>query len=170
MSLYNVIMGENPAAADLLELLGLDKRGIPRYRDCWMTADWKHIHLLTRTGGSNRKDYADAIFALRRLRNFETDYDDEFDPTFMHLVYAVGNSGGTVAGNDTERGPAYMAKAFRILREHGLGEPHPHPKIEAIRQGSISVSRRLLDAIERSKPGTIVRIGEDGKVSGGNHG
>lgn len=170
MSLYNMIMGENPAASDLLELLGLDKRGIPRYRDCWMTADWRLIHLLTRTGGPNRRVYADAIAELRKLPGYVTDYDDDFDPTFMHFTYTVlPQHMGAIAANDTERGPAVMAKMFEVIKQHGLTEPHPSPKIEAIRQGSLSVARKLIDAIESERPGTIVRIGEDGKV-GSSHG
>jgi hypothetical protein len=163
MSLYNMVMGENPAAMDLLKVLGLDKASIPRYRDCWLTADRKHIDLLTRTGGGNRADYPGEIDALRQVPGFERDYDDEADPTFMHFLYAITlNVATPIAGNDVERGPAFMMKAFKALKTHGLSEPHPNPKLEAIRQGSIAVGRRIAEAIERSPPGTIVRVG-DGK-------
>jgi hypothetical protein len=167
MSLYNTIMGENPAAGDLLKLLGLDKTGIPRYRDCWLTADRKYICLLTRTGGRNRANYLDEIDALRRVAHFEYDYDDEADPTFMHFVYVLPSKATAtpIAGNDVERGPVFMMKAIETLKEHGLSEPHPNPKLEAIRQASVAVGRRIVEAIEKSPSGTIIRVGENGKVT-----
>lgn len=169
MSLYNAIMGENPAADDLLRILKLSKRGIPRYRDCWITADWQYIDLLTRTGGKNRALYAEAIELLRKLPNFVMDHDDEIDPTFMHFLYTAAKNTGPVAGNDADRGPAAMMKAFRTLKEHGLDEPHANPKLEAIRQGSLALTRKMLDALESSPSGTVIRVGEDGKITKENY-
>jgi hypothetical protein len=163
MSMYKALMGENPAAPDLLGLLGLDKTGIPRYRDCWLTPDMKYIHLLTRTGGGNRRDYLDEIDRLRRIDGFQGDYDDLDDPTFMHFVYRRGIN-VQFAGNDCERGPGFLIKAIATLKEHGLSEPHPNPKLEAIRQGSMAVMRRVIDAMNRAPSGTIVRIGDDGGI------
>jgi hypothetical protein len=167
MSLYNAVMGENPAANDLLKMLGLDKTGIPRYRDCWLSADRKYIHLLTRTGGGNRAEYLDEIDALRRIAWFEYDHDDEADPTFMHFVYTLPSKSiaTPIAGNDVERGPAFMMKAIEALKDHGLSEPHPNAKLEAIRQGAVAVSRKIVDAIGASPSGTIIRVADDGRVS-----
>lgn len=169
MSLYAAIMGENPAAGELLHLLGLNKADIPRYRDCWMTTqgDRKYIDLLTRTGGGNREHYLDEIDALRRVAWFEYDFDDEADPTFMHFVYVMPSKGvaNPVAGNDAERGPAFMMKAFEIIKEHGLSEPHSNPKLEAIRQGSVAVGRRIVDALGNAPSGTVIRVADDGKIT-----
>ena len=168
MSMYTALMGENPAAEELLKILGLDKRGIPRYRDCWVSQDRTSIHLLTRTGGRNRNEYLDENDRLRRVEGFLLDYDDEADPTFLHFVYELGKHESVpIAGNDPDRGPANLMRAITLLKEHGLTEPHPNPKLEAIRQGATAVIRRIFDAMGNAPSGTIVRVGEDGSITKG---
>jgi hypothetical protein len=92
MSLYNIIKGTNPNTGLCLRIIGItleNKDKVPRFRDAWFSDDGTKITLLTRAGGSNRKDYEKEIEWLRSLPNFVEDHDDTFDRTYAHFVYSV---------------------------------------------------------------------------------
>ena len=86
MSLYNMMMGFNPACVWIMPMLGRRQEEWPRFRDCFVE-DGK-IAIYTRVGGNNRgcgygeeKLYIDPYFV-------ET-YDDDFDNTYATYVFNV---------------------------------------------------------------------------------
>ena len=54
MSLYNMMMGFNPACIMILPMLGRKSNEYPRFRDCFITDDEQRILIYTRVGGNNR--------------------------------------------------------------------------------------------------------------------
>lgn len=91
MSLYGVMFGERQEAGDLVHALGLRRRDMGRYRDCWIIEreGKRMVALLTRLGGANRPDYPTEIAYLRAGKGFIADEDDAFDETFATFLYAV---------------------------------------------------------------------------------
>ena len=47
------------------------------------------IEVYARIGGPNRDEYEDRIVYLRKHPYFVRDYDDDFDNTFLYLVFAM---------------------------------------------------------------------------------
>lgn len=87
MSLYNMLMGFNPACVAILPMLGRKENEYPRFRDCYVTDDG-NIAVYTRVGGGNR----DAGFGEEELykdENFLTTYDDEYDNTYGTYEFKV---------------------------------------------------------------------------------
>jgi hypothetical protein len=87
MSLYNMLMGFNPACVAILPMLGRKENEYPRFRDCYVT-DEGNIAIYTRVGGGNR----DAGFGEEELykdENFLTTYDDEYDSTYGTYEFKV---------------------------------------------------------------------------------
>lgn len=89
MSLYNMVNGCNPIAPILIEAIGIDYASIPRFRDAWISSDFEHITILTRTGGGNRLDYQEQNAILCNNPLFISDEDDDFDCTFAKFHYRV---------------------------------------------------------------------------------
>lgn len=88
MSLYNELMGFNPACIIVLPMLGRTADEYPRFRDCFISEDEKHIEVFTRVGGNNRGcGYGEE--ELYKDENFCTTYDDEFDETYGTYVFKV---------------------------------------------------------------------------------
>ena len=89
MSLYNLLHGYNPNAALILRTLDLDPRQIDRFRDASFGKDGDaHVlHLLCRTGGGNREDYANAVLTQHSL--YLRDHDDEYDSTYAHYYFRI---------------------------------------------------------------------------------
>lgn len=85
MSLYNMVHGENPMASVFLSILGLTRREIPRYRDCWW--DGEHLCILTRTGGPNRPDYDHSV--LTSQPTYVRDHDEPKDNTYAVFYFAL---------------------------------------------------------------------------------
>jgi hypothetical protein len=75
MSLYHMLFGVNNTAPVLLAILGLTKKDVPRFRDCYIDGDRIVIH--TRTGGGNR-DYYDSEQSCRV--NYPECFDGKEDP------------------------------------------------------------------------------------------
>lgn len=93
MSLYNQIFGWNPLCMALLSSLGIDPRAhhIPRLRDCYLVKtdqDEIEVAIHTRTGGGNRKEFADGNAYLQQVSGYLRDEDDAFDPTYATFYYA----------------------------------------------------------------------------------
>lgn len=88
MSLYNAIMGFNPACIALLPMLGRKQDEYPRFRDCFLSDDEKRIVVYTRVGGGNRNcGYGeDELYADE---NFVCTYDDDFDSTYGYYEFNV---------------------------------------------------------------------------------
>lgn len=88
MSLYNAIMGFNPACIYVLPMLGRKQDEYPRFRDCFITDDSKRILIYTRVGGGNRNcGYGEE--ELYKVPNFYNTYDDDFDSTFGNYEFTV---------------------------------------------------------------------------------
>lgn len=86
MSLYNMLMGFNPACIYLLPMLGRKQEEYPRFRDCFLE-DGK-IAVYTRVGGNNRGcGYGEE--KLYEDPNFVTTYDDGFDSTYATYLFNV---------------------------------------------------------------------------------
>lgn len=86
MSLYNMIMGFNPACVFLLPMLGRKQNEYPRFRDCFLSDDGNHIEIYTRVGGNNRGcNYGEE--ELYKDPNFVETYDDDYDSTYGYYVF-----------------------------------------------------------------------------------
>lgn len=87
MSLYNMMMGFNPACVAIMPMLGRKQEEWPRFRDCFIT-DEKNIAIYTRVGGGNRNcGYGEE--ELYKDENFLTTYDDEYDNTYATYEFKV---------------------------------------------------------------------------------
>ena len=88
MSLYNMVNGFNPACIFFMPMLGRSQQEYPRFRDCFLSDDKKHIEIYTRVGGNNRNcGYGEE--ELYSDPNFVTTYDDDFDSTYGTYVFNV---------------------------------------------------------------------------------
>ena len=88
MSLYNAIMGFNPACVVLLPMLGRTQDEYPRFRDCFLSDDGKRIVVYTRVGGGNRHcGYGEE--ELYKDENFVCTYDDDYDRTYGYYEFNV---------------------------------------------------------------------------------
>lgn len=88
MSLYNAIMGFNPACVIFMPMLGRKQDEYPRFRDCFLSEDGEHIEIYTRVGGNNRGcGYGEE--ELYSDPNFVTTYDDDYDNTYATYVFNV---------------------------------------------------------------------------------
>lgn len=87
MSLYNMLMGFNPACVLIMPMLGRKQEEYPRFRDCFVTEE-NNIAIYTRVGGGNRG----CGFGEEELyvdENFLETYDDDFDCTYATYVFKV---------------------------------------------------------------------------------
>lgn len=81
MSLYNLINGFNISCVLVLPMLGKKADEYPRFRDCFVSPDEKHILVLLRVGGPNRNEgYGEE--SLYKMSTFIRTYDDEEDSTY----------------------------------------------------------------------------------------
>lgn len=88
MSLYNAVMGFNPACIFLMPMLGRKQEEYPRFRDCFLSEDQEHIEIFTRVGGNNRGcGYGEE--ELYSDENFVNTYDDDYDNTYATYVFNV---------------------------------------------------------------------------------
>lgn len=86
MSLYNMLMGFNPACVAIMPMLGRKQDEYPRFRDCFVT-DEGNIAIYTRVGGGNR-DCGYGEEKLYEDENFITTYDD-YDNTYGTYEFRV---------------------------------------------------------------------------------
>lgn len=86
-NMYNMVHGVEPTCEITLSALALDPSKMARFRDAYITYrdETKQapvLVIMTRTGGSNRRDYQEFNEAMTQLPGFIDDRDDEFDRTF----------------------------------------------------------------------------------------
>ena len=81
MSLYNMMMGFSPACIFIMPMLGRKQDEYPRFRDCFVDDDKKHILIFTRVGGGNR-GCGFGEEELYKDPDFVETYDDDFDSTY----------------------------------------------------------------------------------------
>ena len=87
MSLYNMLMGFNPACVMIMPMLGRKQEEYPRFRDCFVTEE-NNIAIYTRVGGGNRNcGYGEE--ELCKDENFLTTYDDDYDCTYATYEFKV---------------------------------------------------------------------------------
>lgn len=86
MSLYNMVMGFNPACVIIMPMLGRKQDEYPRFRDCFLE-DGK-IAIYTRVGGGNR-NCGFGEEELYKDPNFVSTYDDDFDSTYATYLFNV---------------------------------------------------------------------------------
>lgn len=86
MSLYNSIMGFNPACVLVMPMLGKRQHEWPRFRDCFVEDG--RIAIYTRVGGNNR-GCGFGEEELYKDPNFVKTYDDEFDNTYATYLFNV---------------------------------------------------------------------------------
>ena len=88
MSLYNMVYGFNPACLLFMPMLGRKQDEYPRFRDCFLSEDKKHIDIYTRVGGGNRGcGYGEE--ELYKDENFVETFDDDYDNTFATYRFRV---------------------------------------------------------------------------------
>lgn len=88
MSMYNALMGFNPACLLIMPMLGRKQEEYPRFRDCFISEDKKHIDIYTRVGGANRNSgYGEE--ELYKDENFVETFDDDFDNTYATYRFKV---------------------------------------------------------------------------------
>jgi hypothetical protein len=83
--LYNTLFGQHANADRLLQLLGLTRDDVPRFRSCYWNGE--HIVIHTRTGGGNREEYEDQNDMLTLVSGYVRDEDDDFDPTYADFYF-----------------------------------------------------------------------------------
>lgn len=89
MSFYNMLFGTNPFSNTLLQMLGVTRDDVPRFRDCFLNQEGTEIIIHTRTGGGNREDYHEGNAALARVAGYKGDWDDDFDSTYADFHFEV---------------------------------------------------------------------------------
>jgi hypothetical protein len=87
--LYNDLFGVYPAADELLKMLGLERAAVPRFRDCYLSEDAKHIIVMTRTGGSYKLKWQEQNAELRRVFGFVLDAELSIDVTYITFHYLL---------------------------------------------------------------------------------
>lgn len=89
MGMYNVLFGSNPAANELLAIIGVDKAYFVRFRDCWVDEQGHELHVYTRLGGGNRSAYTEVWAKIRQHALYVRDFDDQFDETYATIIFTV---------------------------------------------------------------------------------
>lgn len=87
--LYNMLFGVNPLAGVLLQLLEIDHKTVPRFRDCFLNENGTEIIVYTRSGGNNRSEYVDENAAMRTKTGFVADQDDTYDSTYALFRFKI---------------------------------------------------------------------------------
>lgn len=89
MRLYNDLFGVYPAADELLKMLGLERAAVPRFRDCYLSEDAKHIIVMTRTGGTYKLKWQEQNAELRKVFGFVLDAELSIDVTYITFHYLL---------------------------------------------------------------------------------
>lgn len=149
MSMYNILNGVNPATFVVFPLLGLghaEDCKIPRFRDCFISKDNKHIEVYTRMGGGNRectckddickdegKDRCWACISeeIEESESCISRIDNDFDCTYCLFTFKVPDRWKKdfdliVAGNIKETSKEYKALIIGLLKQE---ETKKHFKI-----------------------------------------
>lgn len=101
-----MLFGTNPMADVLLATLGLDRKMVGRFRDCFLQdgKDGPEVHVYTRNGGGNRECWSDEeaqdgkpctcpgciiTSFLPGHPEYLGDADDDFDPTYATIRFSL---------------------------------------------------------------------------------
>lgn len=88
--LYNLLFGENSFAKEILNMVGVEKVSLVRYRDAWIKNGEAIVY--TRNGGGNREDKTiaflmDVILPSHPLYILQG--DDSYDNTYAYIKFKV---------------------------------------------------------------------------------
>jgi hypothetical protein len=83
-----MVFGVNPLAQALLEILEIDYRDVPRFRDCFLSKE-NTIIVYTRTGGGNREEYQSQNDAMKLHKRYLRDEDDSLDCTYAIFHFSI---------------------------------------------------------------------------------
>ena len=127
MSFYNMINGFNPACIFFMPMLGRKQDEYPRFRDCFLSDDDKHIIIYTRVGGGNR-NCGFGEEELYKDPNFVRTYDNDFDSTYGYYEFSVPEKWKPdfdliISGKFSEVSDeyvSYLREFFPLLNEKGL--------------------------------------------------
>jgi hypothetical protein len=154
MSIYNTLFGVDPLAEHWLEMLGLRRKSVGRFRDCYLRRDeggQLRICVYTRNGGGNREIYKDVLDALSKHPCWIGDKDDGFDPTYCTIefkipperaseVYGVASTGfGVPSATPEDRWRELIAK----LEKGDVSGPEA--------QKALAFGKQLLEEIQSGK-------------------
>lgn len=119
MGLYNMLFGVQSSADAALAMLGIERDGVPRFRDAYFTMEGERpvIVLHTRTGGGNREAYEEENDRLTTLPGYLYDRDDDFDSTYADFYFDVPEAhrqavADALAENGTPSTPAEKWQAL----------------------------------------------------------
>lgn len=167
MSLYNTLFGRNPSSRLLLAMLNLTEGDVGRFRDCYLARGARHerdknfsdalsleelakkplfIIIYTRNGGGNRDDYVGATEHLQSLREYVTDYDDDYDCTYASYEFQVPvvfrETAEELAGLGAESAVS-PGERFKLLIEK-LETKKDDPEV----QRALAIGREILKPLE----------------------
>lgn len=116
-SLYRMVHGVNQATFFLLPMLGKHPDEYPRFRDCFM--DEGDLLVLTRTGGGNREEYAEANANLEAMETYKENSDWEEDYTYAVFRFGVptkwqADFDKIIANKFKEVSDEYLAEMQRV--------------------------------------------------------
>jgi len=92
MSLYNMMMRNNPFAGNWMAMLDLTPQLLERPRDAWLQDDGEHglrIVVLTRCGGNNRLAHREMYERLEKHPGHLGDRDADFDNTYAFHDFKI---------------------------------------------------------------------------------
>ena len=87
MSLLNALIPPNIYWPIIMQFLEMQQGEFERFRDAYPSEDGKHIYVLARVGGENRKDYPEVFRRMEMHPGFIEVKDDEFDNTYCTFKF-----------------------------------------------------------------------------------
>ena len=129
--MYNIIFGYNRAVYLLAPMICevVPDAEFTRFRDCFLSDDEKHILVLTRTGGFNRKNYSEEMKKIKEKVEYRSDRDYiEFDSTYLICEFSVPEEWKEdfqtiISGNLRPLTKEYIAKAKKVYKNIELKNP-----------------------------------------------
>ena len=135
-SMFNAVAGFSPTAQTALILLDIFSKTqleaeVPRFRDAFIDPDKMVVVLMTRTGGGNRAEYAEANEALTKRPGFIRDYDDDFDSTFAYWEYELNEEA-------------------KLTLEKRIAETRDDPRMEGFFERPMDRFKRLVEEMGKA--------------------
>ena len=150
MSMYNMLLGRNPACPFLLAMLGLTPEDTGRLRDCLLFRSGKEliIYLFTRNGGPNREEYENVTNALRALPWYIDDADEALDGTYASYRFRIPEEHRATAEGLTKLGAEEfilpMEKLSNFLSNLKSGD-----RADSVVEKVMNIGREILTSFER---------------------
>jgi hypothetical protein len=113
MSIYDMVNGENPSSAQLLQLLGMPSSEFGRFRDVYVEDNFIVVH--TRCGGGNREAYTDMFDRVSSHTWYSHDADSDFDSTYADIYFLIPDDEVQSVVGLLDKGTSPEEKWNRIL-------------------------------------------------------